>query len=86
MATEFKLQFTPALMEGGSERIKHSDGTKHYEARFVMGRHLVHESRQQHRTATDARDYAKDVLARYRSMAQAALLAFMESHDVQPTN
>lgn len=83
---EFKTQFQPAMMDCGSERINHRDGTKHYEARFVQGRHIAHESRVQHRTATLARYYAKDILARYKTLVQAALMEFVESQDVQPTN
>ncbi len=78
---EFRTQFQPAMMDCGSERIAHADGGKHYEARFVQGRRIVHESRVQHRTATDARYYAKDVLARYRTLVQAALMEFVESQD-----
>lgn len=83
---EFRTQFQPAMIDCGSERVGHKDGTKHYEARFVQGRRIVHESHVQHRTATDAREYAKDIVARYRRLVQAALIEFVENQHAEPAN
>ena len=83
---EFKMQFRPADVVGGSVRKNEGYGRKHYIAAFVMGRRMIHESRVPHRTATQAREYAEAVLSRYKTMAQAALNAFVESQHVADTN
>lgn len=78
----FKTQFQPALMDCGSERMNHKDGSKHYEARFVQGRRIVHESKVKHRTATEAREYANQVIARYRTLMETAYILWVEAQEV----
>lgn len=72
--------FQPARMINGLERINHKDGSKHYEARFVQDRRIVHESRVRHRTATLAREYGKRVLERYLKLIEA------ESRHAEPAH
>lgn len=83
---EFKLQFHPRMIKGGSMRKNEGYGRKHYVAGFMHGRRIVHESRVSFKRAQEAQDYANEVIARYLRLAQAALLAFMERQNVESTN
>lgn len=88
---EFKLQFVPALLIGGSSKSKDRSGNKYYNPAFIQGRRIVRVSLKSFKTATEAQDYAKAVVKRYGEKARAALIAFVEqqnseSQDVEPEN
>lgn len=79
-----KLQFRPGLIKGGSLRINHGYGVKHYVAGFVQGRSaFAHQSRVQFKRAVEAQQYANKVIERYVRMADAFLAqAMAEVSDV----
>lgn len=81
---DFKTQFQYGLIKAGSIRKNEGYGKKHYVAGFVQGRHVIHESKIQHKTASAAIQYAQAVRERYGRMVMAALSAFVESQNVQP--
>lgn len=69
---EFKLQFRPSMIQGGSEKKRAGLAGKYYVAAFVQGRRVVHESRVKHKRATDAIVYSHQVIERYQRLAVVA--------------
>lgn len=76
---EFKLQFKPRLIQGVSSKVPEGFGRKHYVAGFVQLRQVVHFSRVQWRTATDAKQYADKVVNKYQRMAIVAFQQWLEN-------
>lgn len=75
---EFKLQFKPSMLTGGSEKKRVGLAGKYYVAAFVQGRRVVHKSRKQHKRATDAILYSHMVIERYQRMAVTAFQQYLE--------
>lgn len=74
---EFKSKFKPELLKGGSMKVKHKDGSKHYVAAIIQGRAIVHESNQQFKTASETIAYANAVIARYSRLWSRAKMIFI---------
>lgn len=75
---EFKLQFKPSMIQGGSQKKRVGLAGKYYVAAFVQGRRVVHESRKQHKRATDAILYSHQVIERYQRLALTAFTIWTE--------
>jgi hypothetical protein len=66
------------MIQGGSEKKRVGLAGKYYVAAFVQGRRVVHESKKQHKRATDAIVYSHKVIERYRRLAVVAFQQFLE--------
>lgn len=77
--SEFKLQFKPSMLTGGSVKVRDGLAGKHYVAGFVQGRQMVHQSKVQHKRATDAILYSHKMIERYQRLAVVAFQQFLNA-------